>query len=143
MTKRKVKFFQTAEFYFPDICSIIKLKAWLYYIFFIRGDTMQQDLIFYIITTAIGIALSVIGYFLKRTMDRLDRNETVVSEMKEAQYALSDKYATKAEVAEIKAAMQKLSDNIDYIKEHTTKNEDFIRVMTRLESKIDNYYNQG
>lgn len=104
---------------------------------------MQQDLIFYIITTAIGIALSVIGYFLKRTMDRLDRNETVVSEMKEAQYALSDKYATKAEVAEIKAAMQKLSDNIDYIKEHTTKNEDFIRVMTRLESKIDNYYNQG
>lgn len=104
---------------------------------------MQQDLIFYIITTAIGIALSVIGYFLKRTMDRLDRNETVVSEMKEAQYALSDKYATKAEVAEIKAAMQKLSDNIDYIKEHTTRNEDFIRVMTRLESKIDNYYNQG
>lgn len=104
---------------------------------------MQQDLIFYIITSAIGIALSVIGYFLKRTMDRLDKNETVVSEMKEAQYALSDKYATKAEVAEIKAAMQKLSDNIDYIKEHTTKNEDFIRVMTRLESKIDNYYNQG
>ncbi len=35
--------------------------------------------------------------------------------------------------------MQKLTDNIDYIKEHTTKNEDFIRVMTRLESKIDNY----
>ena len=44
---------------------------------------------------------------------------------------------SKAEVAEIKANMQKLSDNIDYIKEHTTKNEDFIRVMTRLENKID------
>ncbi len=104
---------------------------------------MPQDLILSIITGAIGIALSVIGYFLKRTMDRLDKNETAVSEMKEAQYALSDKYATKAEVAEIKAAMQKLSDNIDYIKEHTTKNEDFIRVMTRLESKIDSYYKQN
>ncbi len=102
---------------------------------------MQQDLIFYIITSAIGIALSVIGYFLKRTMDRLDKNEIAVSEIKEAQYTLSDKYATKAEVAEIKIAMQKLSDNIDYIKEHTTKNEDFIRVMTRLENKIDSYYN--
>ena len=104
---------------------------------------MQQEFIFYIITSAVGIALSVIGYFLKRTMDRLDKSETVVSELKEAQYALSDKYATKAEVAEIKAAMQKLSDNVDYIKEHTTKNEDFIRVMTRLESKIDSYYQQN
>lgn len=45
--------------------------------------------------------------------------------------------AITAEAAEIKANMQKLSDNIDYIKEHTTKNEDFIRVMTRLENKID------
>ena len=104
---------------------------------------MQQDLIFYIITTVFSVILGIIGFFLKRTMDRLDRNETNVQELKEAQYALSDKYATKAEVAEIKAAMQKLSDNVDYIKEHTTKNEDFIRVMTRLESKIDNYYQKN
>lgn len=38
-----------------------------------------------------------------------------------------------------KASMEKLSENIDYIKEHTTKNEDFIRTMARLESKIDSY----
>ncbi|HAJ96576.1 MAG TPA: hypothetical protein DCO72_02410 [Ruminococcus sp.] len=106
---------------------------------------MEQDFIFYIITTVFSVVLGIIGFFLKRTMDRLDHNETAVQEMKEMQYALSDKYATKAEVAEIKAAMQKLSDNVDYIKEHTTKNEDFIRVMTRLESKIDSYCqrNQG
>lgn len=103
---------------------------------------MQQEYIYYIITGSVGVALSVIGYFLKQTMDRLNRSERTISELKEGQYALSDKYATKAEVAEIKAAMQKLSDNVDYIKEHTTKNEDFIRVMTRLESKIDNYCNQ-
>ncbi len=103
---------------------------------------MQQDLIFYVITTAIGIGLGVIGYFLKRTMDRLDKSEIVLSELRKEQYTLSDKYATKAEVAEIKMAMQKLTDNVDYIKEHTTKNEDFIRTMTRLENKIDNYYKQ-
>ena len=100
---------------------------------------MQQELLFFIITTAISIALGIIGYFLKRTMDRLDKNDAAVQEMRENQYTLADKYATKAEVAEIKSAMQKLSDNVDYIKEHTTKNEDFIRVMTRLENKIDNF----
>lgn len=103
---------------------------------------MQQDIIFYIITTAIGLALGIIGYFLKRTIDRSDKNEATIQELRENQFKLSEKYATKAEVAEIKATMQKLNDSIDYIKEHTTKNEDFIRVMTRLESKIDNYCNR-
>ncbi len=103
---------------------------------------MTQELIYFGITTAITIAIGIISYFLKRNIDRSDKLEESVQELKESQFTLSDKYATKAEVAEIKAAMQKLSDNIDYIKEHTTKNEDFIRVMTRLESKIDNYYNR-
>lgn len=100
---------------------------------------MSQELIYFVITTAITIALGVIGYFLKQTIDRLSKAELSNQELRESQYTLSEKYATKAEVAEIKATMQKLTDNIDYIKEHTTKNEDFIRVMTRLESKIDNY----
>ncbi len=100
---------------------------------------MSGNLIYFVITTGITIALGIIGYFLKRTMDRLDRREKENIEFREALYQLSEKYATKAEVAEIKATMQKLTDNIDYIKEHTTKNEDFIRVMTRLESKIDSY----
>lgn len=103
---------------------------------------MSQELIYYAITTMTTIAIGIISYFLKRTIDRSDRLEEMVQELKEAQFTLSDKYATKAEVAEIKAGMQKLTDNIDYIKEHTTKNEDFIRVMTRLESKIDNYCNR-
>lgn len=98
---------------------------------------MAGNLIYFIITTGITIAIGIISYFLKRTMDRIDKLESEVRESREAQYLLSEKYATKAEVAEIKATMQKLTDNIDYIKEHTTKNEDFIRVMTRLESKID------
>ncbi len=100
---------------------------------------MSQELIYFVITTVITIAIGIISYFLKRTIDRSDKTESDLQELREDQYMLSEKYATKAEVAEIKATMQKLTDNIDYIKEHTTKNEDFIRVMTRLESKIDNY----
>ena len=100
---------------------------------------MSQDLLFYVITTAITIAIGIITDFLKRTIDRNDKLEENVQEIREMQFTLSEKYATKAEVAEIKATMQKLNDSLDYIKEHTTKNEDFIRVMTRLESKIDSY----
>lgn len=100
---------------------------------------MSQDLLLYVITTAITIAIGIITYFLKRTIDRNDKLEENVQEIREMQFTLSEKYATKAEVAEIKATMQKLNDSLDYIKEHTTKNEDFIRVMTRLESKIDSY----
>ncbi|MGN0574662.1 MAG: hypothetical protein ACI4J2_01430 [Ruminococcus sp.] len=103
---------------------------------------MSQDLLFYVITTAITIAIGIITYFLKRTIDRNDKLEENVQELRDMQFTLSEKYATKAEVAEIKATMQKLNDSLDYIKEHTTKNEDFIRVMTRLESKIDNYLNK-
>ena len=98
---------------------------------------MTQELILFIITTVITVILGIIGYFLKRTMDRNDKNEMAVQELRDNLLTLSDKYATKAEIREIKA--KKLSENIDYIKEHTTKNEDFIRTMARLESKIDSY----
>lgn len=110
---------------------------------FLGGEGMTGNLIYFVITTVITIAIGIISYFLKRTMDKIDRLESEIRESRETQYQLSEKYATKAEVAEIKANMQKLSDNIDYIKEHTTKNEDFIRTMTRLESKIDSYYSKG
>ena len=93
---------------------------------------MTADLIYFVITTAITIAIGIISYFLKRTMDKIDRLESEVRDSRE-----SEKYATKAEVNEIKETMRKLESSLDYIKEHTTKNEDFIRVMTRFENKID------
>lgn len=98
---------------------------------------MASDLIYFIITAAITAATGIISYFLKRTMDRTDGIESENRAIREAQYMLSEKYATKAEVNEIKETMRKLESSLDYIKEHTTKNEDFIRVMTRLENKID------
>lgn len=98
---------------------------------------MTADLIYFAVTTAVTIATGVISYFLKKTMDRIEHTEAEVRDIREAQYMLSEKYATKAEVNEIKETMRKLESSLDYIKEHTTKNEDFIRVMTRLENKID------
>ena len=73
---------------------------------------MSQDLLFYVITTAITIAIGIITYFLKRTIDRNDKLEENVQEIREMQFTLSEKYATKAEVAEIKATMQKLNEKL-------------------------------
>ena len=62
---------------------------------------MTQELILFIITTVITVILGIIGYFLKRTMDRNDKNEMAVQELRDNLLTLSDKYATKAEIREI------------------------------------------
>ncbi len=98
---------------------------------------MQHEFIYYLFTTGVTIIIGIIGYFLKRTMNRSDQNEIAIRELRDDLLTLSDRYATKEEIREIKESMSKLSENIDYIKEHTTKNDDFIRTMTRLETKID------
>ena len=95
---------------------------------------MSQDLLFYVITTAITIAIGIITYFLKRTIDRNDKLEENVQEIREMQFTLSEKYATKAEVAEIKATMQKLNDSLDYIKEHIGWLCEDIKEVTTLKS---------
>ena len=59
---------------------------------------MTQELILFIITTVITVILGIIGYFLKRTMDRNDKNEMAVQELRDNLLTLSDKYATKAEI---------------------------------------------
>ena len=62
---------------------------------------LTQEIILFIITTVITAVLGVIGYFLKRTMDRNDKNEAAVQELRDNLLTLSDKYATKAEIREI------------------------------------------
>ena len=62
---------------------------------------MTQELILFIITTVITVILGIIGYFLKRTMDRNDKNEMAVQELRDNLLTLSDKYATKAEIRDI------------------------------------------
>lgn len=96
-----------------------------------------------VITAAIGI----ISYFVKRTIDRQDdcitRDEmqfhiATIEECKSDIKSINDRYATKSEVEEIKRTIDKIDTAIDDIRETSVKNSEFIRVMTRLEAKIDN-----
>lgn len=88
-----------------------------------------------ILTTAIGI----ITFFLKRSFDKLDHcaSENELHELKEKLENADEKYASKAELNELKKSIDKINDKIDDIKSHTLRSEDFLRVTTRLENKID------
>lgn len=63
---------------------------------------MQHEFIYYLFTTGVTIIIGIIGYFLKRTMNRSDQNEIAIRELRDDLLTLSDRYATKEEIREIK-----------------------------------------
>ena len=88
-----------------------------------------------ILTTAIGI----ISFFLKRSFDKLDSRASreELRELKDKIENADAKYASKTELNELKKSMEKIENNIDFLKENTVRNSEFIRMMTQLEVKID------
>ena len=97
---------------------------------------MSFDTIFnFVISAAIG----VISFFVKRSYDKLDSSasKAELAELKEKLENADEKYASKSELNELKKSIEKIEGNIDFLKEHTVRNADFIRTMTRLETKLD------
>lgn len=72
------------------------------------------------------------------TRSELESHIDMIKECKGDIKSLNDRYATKAEVEEIKRTIDKIDSAIDELKDTAVKNSEFIRVMTRLETKIDN-----
>lgn len=117
---------------------------------------MDFDTIYNIVLTA---GLGVITFFLKRSFGKLDSRagKSEVSELKtkiehaDEKYAgksevselktkiehADEKYASKLELNELKKSIEKIESNIDFLRENTVRSSDFVRVMSRLESKID------
>lgn len=112
---------------------------------------MGEDLLFWIICTVISGALGIIGYFLKRTIDRQDKVESDVNKLKENSVTeadfkeltvlvseLRDKFVSKEEMKELKETIKDIKTSIDDIKENTVRDKDFIRSITRIESMLNN-----
>lgn len=112
---------------------------------------MGEQLLFWIICTVAGGAIAIIGYFLKRTIDRQDKVENDVNKLKENAVTeadfkeltakvqeLCDKFVSKEEMRELKESIEKIRTSIDDIKDNTVREKDFIRSITRLESMLDN-----
>lgn len=123
-----------------------------YTIFFLfgGGEQMANEILMMIISVGISAVVSIIGYFLKATMNRVDKAEgklqeheidkaerTELSELRDDLKELNDKFATKEEVREVKETMSKITKDIDFIKEKSVRSDEFVRVIGRLESKLD------
>lgn len=97
---------------------------------------MDFDTIYNMILT---IGMGAITFFLKRSFDQLDSraSRSEVDELKSKIESADEKYASKSELNELKKSIEKIESNIDFLKENTVRNADFIRTMSRLENKID------
>ncbi len=97
---------------------------------------MDFDTIYNMILT---VGMGAITFFLKRSFDKLDSraSRSDVDELKDKLESADEKYASKSELNELKKSIEKIENNIDFLKENTVRNSDFIRTMTRLETKID------
>ncbi|MCL2697936.1 MAG: hypothetical protein FWE74_07630 [Oscillospiraceae bacterium] len=92
-----------------------------------------------IYATLLTLCIGIISFFVKRAFTQLDKKADK-DELKECQKdlkGLHDRFATKEELAEIKTRMDKLDEGIEFLKENTIRKDDFIRLFTRLEKKID------
>lgn len=97
---------------------------------------MDFDTIYNMILT---VGMGAITFFLKRSFDQLDSraSRSEVDELKSKIESADEKYASKTELNELKKSIEKIESNIDFLKENTVRNADFIRTMSRLENKID------
>ena len=97
---------------------------------------MDFDTIYNMILT---VGMGAITFFLKRSFDKLASraSRSDVDELKDKLESADEKYASKSELNELKKSIEKIENNIDFLKENTVRNSDFIRTMTRLETKID------
>lgn len=68
-----------------------------YTIFLVEVIRMTQDLIFYIITTAIAIAIGIVSYFLKRTISELDNCKRDIMKVKEDYITKEDFFREQSE----------------------------------------------
>ena len=97
---------------------------------------MDFDAVFNIVISAgMGVIIFFLKYFFDKLNSRASRAE--LNELKEKIENADDRYASNSELDVLKKQIDKIETNIDFLKENTVRNGDFVRMMTRLENKID------
>lgn len=106
---------------------------------------MDYEVVTTVVNIIITAAVSIVGYFLKRTMNRQDnfatkedigRLEKEVEEHKQDIKTLNDKYATKAELREIKEDIANMRESIEFVKDNAINREDFLRNISEVKGDI-------
>lgn len=84
-----------------------------------------------------GIAISVIGYFLNRTMEQVDEHDKDIQTIKQT-YVTKDEF--KDLRTEIKAELTKISDDMDDMKANSLTKMDFYRAQSDTNDSIKRIY---
>lgn len=99
----------------------------------------------YIIVTIVGIVSGIIGYFLKKTMDKVDTHDKDINVIKQTYVSKDEMTTVKAELeGDTKAVKTELSQDIVQltadvadIKENFLKQQDFYRSQAATDKKLD------
>ena len=90
-----------------------------------------------ILGTLSTVVVAVISYFLKRTINTVDEHDRDINEIKRT-------YVTKGELKEtrdeLKDGLEKVSSDVEEIKENCLSKRDYYRVQAKTEEKIDKIY---
>lgn len=106
----------------------------LYLICFLAGDSMNSADWISLMTTLGTLCIGVIGYFLKRTMSRVDKTEEDVHHIK-LTYVTTDQLRDFK--GEVKADISGLEKDVKEIKEKCLTKDDFYRSQMDVNKKID------
>lgn len=91
----------------------------------------------WLVGTAVTIAIGIISYFLKRTMSKQDEHDKDINQIKLT-------YVTKDELKELKdetnSDLKKLQADVEEIKDKSLTKADFYRLQSNTDSKIDKIY---
>ena len=87
--------------------------------------------------TVITLAIGVICYFLKRTMTQVDAHDKDINTIKQT-YVTKDEF--KELRSEIKEDLDKLSGNMDDLKERSLSRQDFYRAQAETNDNIKRIY---
>lgn len=91
----------------------------------------------WIVAGAAGIAVTIISYFLKRTINKTDDHDKAISEI-QRNYVNKKEHAH--DIDELKSELRQVSKDLSTLKDTTLKTTEFYRVMGRNEEKVDKMY---
>ena len=99
---------------------------------------MNSQLIGSLELLAVTVVVSIIGFFLKRTINTVD---SVVSEVKD----IKRDYVPRKDLENLRDSLQseiqKISNNVDDIKDNYIKKDDFIRSISDTNTRLERIYN--
>lgn len=114
----------------------------------------MNEWIFWLVTAGVGLAISTVGFFIKRTLDNLETNQKNLSKQMldfQAEQTKSTEAFQEKILDKIETKNEGLNDKIDQVsndllkfKEHValnyTKQEDFTSETRDINQKLDKVY---